>query len=385
VELFASKINARFILADTLLRFETITRQEIDGLQPMHPISFRVDFDEEIEILNTAKNPEKKFTVLAPETIQEIQNVLEKRENIFIFSLRKGLATMTVCNDCKAMLACQTCGAPVVLYKTSEKRILACNRCQAEIDADAHCENCKSWNLIPLGIGTDTVMEYLDEALDKKIKIFKLDKESAKSAKNAKQIMEEFENSKGAILVGTEMAFFYLKNKVALSVVASFDSLWSIPNYKMSEKILQLLISLTEKTKDKLIIQTKNENDPALRSVKNGNFLSFVREELQDRQKLGYPPYKRFVKISHVGDKTKIQKTKETLLEVFKEYNPEIFNGFHAQIKDKFVTNMLIKLDPRQWSLSNLSLGTKIDESLFAKLTALPPAFQVSIDPEDLL
>ena len=37
---------------------------------------------------------------------------------------------------------------------------------------------------------------------------------------------------------------------MALSVIASFDSLWSIPSFKMSEKILQLIISITEITKD---------------------------------------------------------------------------------------------------------------------------------------
>jgi primosomal protein N' (replication factor Y) len=387
VELFASKINAKFILADTLLRFDTIARKDIDDLHPMHPISFRVDFEGEIEILNTKKNKENKFTIIPTETIEEIQKTLEKQKNVFIFSLRKGLSTMTVCYDCHNMLTCKVCGAPVVLYKSKDgdKRLLACNRCRTEVDADTSCENCGSWNLVPLGIGTDTVFEYLREEIGRKVKIFKLDKESVKSAKDAEEIIREFESSEGAILVGTEMAFFYMRNKVFLSVVASFDSLWSIPNFKMSERVLQLVVSMTDKTESKLIIQTKNENDPALLALKSGNLLSFVRQELEDRQALGYPPFKRFIKISYLGDKIKTQKTKEALAEVFKEYQPEIFSGFHAKWKDKYVTNALIKLDPKHWSFGDLAINTKIDENLYNKLISLPPAFQVSIDPEDLL
>jgi primosomal protein N' len=181
------------------------------------------------------------------------------------------------------------------------------------------------------------------------------------------------------------MAFFYMREKADLSIMASFDSLWSIPNFKMSEKILQLVVSMIDRTENELVIQTKNEKDVALTAIKNGNLLNFVRQELEDRHKLGYPPYKRFIKITHLGDKIKTEKARAALAEVFKDYKPEIFSGFHTKFKDKYVTNVLIKLEPRHWSLGELSIGASINESLYAKLVSLPPAFLVSVDPEDLL
>ncbi len=387
VELFASKINAKLIFGDTLLRFETLARNEIDNIHPMHPLSFRIDFEGELEITNGTKKEDKNFNVLTEKTIEEIKQNIMRGQNVFVFALRKGLATMTTCRDCSTMIVCNTCGAPVVLYKSrdGEKRMLVCNKCKTELDADTHCENCGSWNLIPLGIGTDTVVEYLKNILDEKIKIFKLDKESAKSAKGAELIIEEFEKTKGSILIGTEMAFFYMKNKVALSVIASFDSLWSIPNFKMSEKILQITISILEKTDAKLIIQTKNEHDPALKAIQNSNLLSFYREEIEERKKLEYPPFKRFIKITHLSDKIKTQKAKEELAEIFRNYAPEIFSGFHTKLQDKYVTNTLIKLNPKNWSLPALTLNSNIDENLLAKLALLPSDFLVSVDPEDLL
>ncbi len=386
IETYAVKIKAKFIMSDTLLRFETLARRETEGLSSMHPLSFRIDFDGEIDIVGGNKETEKKFRVISEETLQEIETKIAQQKNIFLFSLRKGLATMTICRDCSSMVSCPRCGAPVVLYlsRDGNKRILSCNKCKVELDPDTTCVTCGGWNLIGLGIGTDTVVEYLKDS-GIKIKIFKLDKESAKSSAGAEKIIEEFEKSSGVALVGTEMAFFYLKNKVSLSVIASFDSLWSIPNFKMSEKILQIVISILEKTEDKLIIQTKNVNDSALQAVKNGNLLSFVREEINERQKLEYPPFKRFIKIVYLGDKIKTQNTREFLAELFKEYNPEIFSGFHGKIQDKYITNTLIKIDPKKWSLPTLSLGAQIDENLLSKLTSLPPAFLVSVDPEDLL
>jgi primosomal protein N' (replication factor Y) len=293
---------------------------------------------------------------------------------------------MTICRDCGESVNCEECGAPLVLYLShnGNKRMFVCNRCETDRGSEKLCEKCGSWNLMPLGIGTDTVYEEMREHFPKE-KIFKLDKESAKTSAGAKKVAKEFSENKGSILIGTEMAFFYLKNKIPFSIIASFDSLWSIPNFKMSEKIIQIVLSVISNTTEKLIIQTKNQKDAAILAIKSTNLLSFVREELEIRKKLGYPPFKRFIKISFLGEKSETLKTKKILEEVFKEYSPFIYNGFVLKLKDKYITNALIKVDPLNWSLSELSLNASFDENLFVKISSLPASFEVSVDPEDLL
>ena len=394
VEIYASKINARFIIADEILRYETIGRKDMDNLNPLYPLSFRIDFDGKIEVLGKPARQlpgdggrgNKKFQILNDESIKEIKSTLENKKSIFIFSLRKGLATMTLCKDCNETMSCEKCGAPLVLYMShqNKKRAFVCNRCEINIDGDIACATCGSWNLMPLGIGTETVFEEIKNKFPK-TKIFRLDKESAKTESGAKKIIKEFEDNQGSILIGTEMVFFYLKNKVSLSIIASFDSLWSIPNFKMSEKIIQIVLSIINNTKELLIIQIKNENDPAILAIKAGNLLSFVREELEDRRKLFYPPYKRFIKITYFGDKEESIEAKKTLKELFKEYNPEIFSGFITKNKNKYVTNTLIKINTQEWSLPEISTNSSIDKNLLAKLLSLPSSFEIFVDPEDLL
>jgi primosomal protein N' (replication factor Y) len=408
-ELFAAKINAKFILSDTMLRLETIERKDADNLIPFHPLQFRTNFKGKIEIIDkntkkenltqekVSKNP--VFKVFSEESLKEIKNAVFHNKSVFIFSLRKGLATMTVCKDCNDTLSCKKCGSPLVLYSSqkNKKRIFVCNRCETDVDGDVACENCGSWNLMPLGIGIDTIYEEMEEMFEQKVKIFKLDKESAKTTKGAEKIIKEFEESPGSILIGTEMAFFYLQKKVSLSIVASFDSLWSIPNFKMGEKIIHIILSIMSHTNEKIIIQTKNEYDTSIMAIKSGNFLSFAREELEDRKKLNYPPFKRFIKITYISNKEETIKARKTLEEVFKEYNPEIFSAFIARQKparphdssgaggEKYTTNALIRLDPKKWSLPEISHGSSINEQLLAKLISLPSSFQVLVDPEDLL
>lgn len=387
-EIYASKINAKLVLADTLLRYETIGRKDTDSLGEVYPMSYRTNLNRvKINILNPNEDKDKKyFKIFDEESIREIEDTLKKNKKVFIFSLRKGLATYTICKDCNEMINCDDCLAPLTLYlsRDGKKRMFVCNKCNIEKDPAIKCANCGSWNLIPLGIGTDTVYEELKKILPK-IKIFKLDKESTKTAKEAEKIIKEFEKEKSAILIGTEMAFYYLKEKIDLSIIASFDSLWSIPNYKMGEKIIQLLLSILSKTERKLIIQTKNKNDSALLAVKGENLLPYVREELEDRRNLNYPPYKRFIKITFMGDKEDSIKAKNLISLLFKEYAPDIFSGFIAKNKNLFITNALIKLEPLKWSLPELSHNSSIDMHLYNLLSSLPPSYKISVDPEDLL
>jgi primosomal protein N' (replication factor Y) len=393
-EVYAFKTNAKFILADALLRFETIARKELDNFNEVYPLTYRVNFTGEMQVLSkneltkniTEENLEKKkFKILTSATISELEKAILKKENTFIFALRKGLATTSVCHDCAELILCDKCSAPVVLYETknNKKRIFVCNKCGTEKSPETRCPNCNSWNLVTLGVGTDTVYEEIKKIFPK-TEVFKLDKESTKTAKKAELIIKEFHKTPGAILVGTEMALHYLKTKLPLSVIASFDSLWSIPNFRMSEKIIQIILSMLEKTEKKLIIETKNEEDEIISAVKIDNLVSFVREELRDRKTLNYPPYKRFIKISFLGDKSQTANARKFLLESLKEYEPEIFSGFVAKLKDKFITNCLIKINPENWSLPEISHNANIDKNLSAKLSNLPMQFSVTIDSEDI-
>jgi primosomal protein N' (replication factor Y) len=153
----------------------------------------------------------------------------------------------------------------------------------------------------------------------------------------------------------------------------------------MSEKVIQLILALHSKSSKKLIVQTKNPTDPVIQAVQSGNLVSFVRSELEDRKNLDYPPYKRFIKITHTGEKSDSVNAKEALLEVFSPYQPEIFGGFIGSSKNKYVTNMLIKIEPSKWSLPELSTGGTLDKNLLLKLLSLPSVFDIYIDPEDLL
>lgn len=386
VEQFAEKLKVRLVLADTILRFETLARKEKEGLGSVRNDSFKLGFDGSItlEDKKTERDGEQ-YKIFSPRTLDILQRNLEAKKNVFVFSLRKGLGTMTICRDCGEILLCKNCQAPIVLYLSKDKikRMYSCNKCGQVESAKEICAHCSSWNLESYGVGTEGVASELEKSFPG-TPVFKLDKNSAQNAKEAKKIISEFENTRGAILVGTELALAYLKEKVETSVVASFDSLWSIPNFRMSEKIISLVFSITQKTTKSLIIQTKNTEDLALDAILKDNLLNFVREELEARKKLGYPPYKKFIKLTHLGDEADKEKVKEFLEEYFKDYNPLVYSAFIEKVKGRYITHTLLKVEPENWSIDTKT-GRITDQVLYKKLQALIDTFMINVEPDDLL
>ncbi|MCF7834394.1 MAG: hypothetical protein K9L98_03890 [Candidatus Pacebacteria bacterium] len=402
-EIFAHKIKAKFILGDTLLRMESLAKQDSILWNSIQGLSFRNNFEGNILITDKYKRidaytEEKKFNILSEEGIEKILDNINNGKNTFIFSLRKGLATYTLCGDCQEALLCDNCSAPITLYlsKDGQKRMFSCNKCRSEKNPEMTCPNCQSWNLISFGIGTETIYEELQKIIKQKIiednqkdkktlKIFRLDKESVKTAKGAEKIIEEFESTDGSILVGTELALFYLHKKVFTSLIASFDSLWSIPSFRMSEKMIHIVSSILNKTENTLIIETRNPEDEGINAFYTDTISHFIKKELADRKILGYPPYKRFIKISFSGEKDKTSEAKKILEELFSKYNPDIFGGFMPKVKGKYIINALIKIEPENWTVPDLYPDGLIIEDLYKRLTSLPPVFSVNVDPEDIL
>jgi primosomal protein N' len=116
----------------------------------------------------------------------------------------------------------------------------------------------------------------------------------------------------------------------------------------------------------------------------NGNVLPIYKEDLKEREIFGYPPFKNLIKITFSGNEIETQKARMFISESLKEYNPQIFSAFIGKIKNQFITNMVIKLDPKDWPLLEIE-NQKLDPKLKEILSNLPPNFSIDINPENLL
>jgi len=384
-EILAEKIKAKIVFGDLLLRTETIWRRDEAEIFEVSPLKFRSLTTSGQKLINMKEVlPEKisdgkggqepKFKLFSPELLELIQNNHLNDENLFIFVARRGLFPSTVCGDCGNLVKCNTCGAPTVLHKAANENFFLCHRCGEHRSALEKCSNCQSWRLSAYGIGIEAVEEEIKLKFPN-TKIFKIDSDSTSTHKKATDIMNKFYASPGSILLGTEMALLYLKDTVANTAVVSIDSFFSIPDFRINEKVMNILLKIRAATSRNFLIQTRDIDQKILKYAIGGNLAEFYRDEIKERETLAYPPFSILIKITLQGDKKSVLAGMEQLQKDMAPYEVDIFPAFIPINKGKFSMHGLIKVKRGDW----------IDLTLLNKLGTLPPQYTINVDPESLL
>lgn len=377
-EILSEKMKIKLIFGDLILRTETIWRYEQGEFIEFASLKFRSlsTAKQEIIDMKNLKDNERKasFKIISERLKNLIKETQENNENVFLFVARRGLSPTTLCGDCGTMVLCSLCNAPTILHRSPKENFFLCHRCGERRSAVEKCSKCNSWNLTALGIGIEKVQEELQEKLPD-IKIFRIDSDSAPSHKIACQIIKKFYDSPGSILLGTEMSLLYVNEKIANGAIVSIDSFFSLPDFRINEKVLGILLRIRSFVSKNFLIQTRDASQRVLEYATKGNIAEFYREEISNRKELGYPPFSTLIKITVSGDKKKVAEEMDKLEKYLLPYELIIFPAFTPYAKGKYSMHALIKIPRNNW----------IDDSLLNKLRSLPPYFNVNVDPESLL
>lgn len=388
-ESYANHLGAVCILSDTFLRPDTIERKIKKEVSEKIPFNYRPIPRATFTILDRSKgndlNPEEKvpYRYITEQAEEKIRHHIQKKNKIFLFGLRTGLAPLTVCHDCGDTLICKKCEAPLVLVSKAKKRLYICNRCGHEEDSTKACERCGSWNLVPLGIGIERIVESVAQLFPEQ-DIIQFDGITIKTPKQAAQALKLFEESDSAIMVGTEMALPYLSH-IDCTIIVSFDSLFSVANYKIYEKVIRIVSTLSEKTEKDFLIQTKHADDPVLTGFSRGSLNEFYKQELKDRQVFGYPPFNRIIKITEPVKGENLKEMGAHYKKLFSGYDLESYTTPISKERGIYALHGIMRHPADTWNLPELSSNTRIDRPLLEKLRSLPPQVRIEIDPEQIL
>jgi primosomal protein N' len=380
-EIFAKNSKMKIVYGDMLLRIETLWRHESGECQEIISPSYRLRMQNANEQLIDMKpySPShgREFQILSDELVETIKKVIEKKERIVIFTVRRGLAPLTLCGDCGTIVECSKCHAPTTLHSHSvdgEKHFFfLCHSCGERRDAEERCRNCDSWKLVMLGIG----MQGLEQDLQEKFPnapLFKIDSDSTPTDKKVQVLMKKFMETPGSILIGTEMMVPYLES-VEHTAVVSIDALFSLPDFRIHERLLYTLLQLRQVAQKSFILQTRAVEERIFDHALKSNILDFYRDEIVERQNFNYPPFTVLIKVSLQGKKDSVQKEMEGVKEYLKPYDLSLFPAFVKNADGQFSMHGVMKIPRKKW----------VDEELVAKLKALPPQFTIAVDPESLL
>ncbi len=397
-ELFSGEAKIKLILGDRLLRPETIARLKNGEFSDALPPSFRLTKPDKVKLVDMNKMPvDEKNSILdtdfifSTESKEMITKQILKGDNVFLFTLRKGLAPVTVCGHCGNTLKCEKCGHLFALYNLKKAdgepaRLFICNFCKEKKPSDTSCEKCGSWNMQTLGIGTDLVTEKVKEIFNLPDEnIFQIDKTVAKTSVQARKIAENFYKTKGSIMVGTEMALRYLKQPIQNSVILSLDTLFGVPSFASGNQMLCLVSDMLSITEKNFIAQTRNSDSLVWECLRGGSAMRFYDEELKERKIFNYPPFSTLIKITHAGKKDQANEARQKLTDLFKDYNPDLVNGFMNISGGLYTTKLIMKIKRSDWSLPEIHPSGSLSPTLSQKLRSLTPNFDINIEPVEII
>jgi primosomal protein N' (replication factor Y) len=256
--------------------------------------------------------------------IENLKEILEKKEQAILFQNRRGYAPTVRCEKCNWHKECIHCDVSMTYHKIHNN--LQCHYCGYQSHIPANCPACGSNELKLTGIGTEKIEDelkiYLPDA-----RIGRMDLDTVRTKNAHSKIIADFENNNLDILVGTQMVTKGLDfDNVKLVGVINADQLWSFPDFRSSERAFQLIAQVSGRAgrkneQGKVVVQARNLTHPILKDVMEHDFHGFFNREIMERKAFEYPPYSRLITI------TLKHKKPDTL-----NYGAKIFAGF---LKDK--------------------------------------------------
>lgn len=371
LERYAKTRGATLILGDSLLSLESLWKEREGEYSEFTPLTWRLKERASSEIIDMREH--KDFEIFSSRLRNALTMNLAENKKSFVFAARKGLASTTICGDCASFLLCKNCGSPMVLH---EPPMYVCHHCGAKRSTETRCDTCQSWKLTPLGIGIEKVVQTLKN-LFPETEIFVLDKEHTPTEAQAKRTAEAFKESIGGIMVGTELALPYLAKtikRIPLVASASLDSLFSIPEFGINERVFYLITRLRELAEDRFILQSRNAKSEILEYAVAGNVLDFYRTEIKEREELSYPPFSIFIKVSVEDTPENIERKAAHLQKLFLDKHPH-FMLEKRKDENRHVLNMILRMKQSSWP----------SKELVERLLLLTPDFTVKVDPESIL
>ena len=247
----------------------------------------------EVNIIDMKNEIKKRNSILSELAIKKIKEKLEKKEQIMVLLNRRGYSNYLICQECSEVLKCPNCDISLTYHKNDNK--MKCHYCDYSVEKIDKCNKCGSKYLSLKGIGTEKIEELLQNEF--KAKVVRMDKDTTSKKNSHSKIINDFNDKKYDILLGTQMIAKGLDfENVTLVIILNSDSSLNIPDFKSSEKTFQLLTQASgragrKEKKGEIIIQTFNPTHYSILFAKNHDYLGFFNKEIIIRKKLNYPPF----------------------------------------------------------------------------------------------
>ncbi len=307
-----------------------------------------------IEIVDTKPlfKQKKEKVMIAPVLQSAIEESLQQNRQVILFQNRRGYTPHQVCKACGWIPHCHYCDVSLTYHKFKHK--LQCHYCGTIYPVFNTCDACGSHDFMQMNFGTEKVEEQLQEMFPK-AKIARMDYDTVSGKTAHDQLIQQFEQRRIDILVGTQMVVKGLDfEHVNLVGILDADSLMSFADFRVNERAFQLMEQVSGRAgrKDahgKVLLQVANTNHPVLQFVKAHDYKLFFAEEIQGRRQFFYPPFSRLIQLTF---KHKLKEVAEAAAHFVAENLKPFFEKYMVgpaepvvnRIRNQYIMELVLKL-----------------------------------------
>ncbi|HEX5838547.1 MAG TPA: primosomal protein N' [Anaerolineales bacterium] len=235
--------------------------------------------------------------------LRELESTLGRGEQAILFLNRRGTATYIFCRDCGLVLRCPNCDTPLTLHVDEQQRLL-CHQCGYERQKPKTCPQCGNAHIREYGLGSERV-EAEVSTLFPKARTLRWDWETTRQKDAHEMILTHFANHQADVLIGTQMLAKGLDLPlVTLVGVVLADVGLYLPDPFAGERVFQVLTQVAGRAGrsergGRVVLQTFDPAHPVIRSTARHDVNGFYEYELDQRRRLGYPPFSRLVRLEY--------------------------------------------------------------------------------------
>ena len=296
------------------------------------------------------KNMQSHFSTFL---IDEMRNALNNQEQIILFQNRRGYTPLWSCEICSWTPKCKNCDVSLTYHKHGN--LLKCHYCSHTSAPIGSCPACGSNRLKMIGFGTEKVEDELSIIFPDKV-IKRLDLDTTRTKNAYEEILDDFENRKIHILIGTQMVSKGLDfDNVSLVGILDADMLLKRPDFRAYERSYQLMSQVAgragrKQKRGKVIIQTSDPDHWVIKLVEQHDYRNFYKNEIIERENYFYPPFYKLITLT-IKHKEEAQVERaaselaNTLRSIFKErvLGPEF--PIIKRIQNQFLKEIKLKIE----------------------------------------
>ena len=289
----------------------------------------------------------------SPYLLENIQQALNKGEQIILFQNRRGFAPISECKDCGWTAKCRSCDVSLTYHKKID--LLKCHYCGYSEPPLKKCNFCGSLEVSVKGVGTEKIAEDLQPFFPD-VTVHRMDLDTTSRKHAHQEIISAFEDKRIDILIGTQMITKGLDfDNVSVVGILNADSILNFPDFRSFERAYQLMAQVSgragrKKKRGKVIIQTYSPDNEIIESVKNNDYSSMFKAEMLERKTFSYPPYCKLIKVTATHRDYQLTNfaARDLAILMRQQFGKHVLGPEYptvARIKNKFLKHILLKIE----------------------------------------